>query len=115
VTGITDSPDNWPLRHLKDDELVWFDFDPSGLADFVRRFGAEYPDLPARLQTCRRAAWSCGSYLRLAESVPQGAVIETAAISNDDYSAEFQEYGIDLDRSGQPMGVELLHRPCMDG
>lgn len=115
VTGISSPPADWPHKHLTDRELRWFDFDPSALADFVRRFGPEYPDLPERLMECRRAAWQCGSYVRFVERRPgRDAGVITAVISNETYTDEFQEYGIDIDKDGKPFGVELLHRTCMD-
>jgi hypothetical protein len=113
VTGIAEPPTSWGGRHLNDAQLEWFDFDPSGLADFVRRFGLDYPGLPERLMDCRRAAWSCGSYVRFTASLP-GSVVETAVIWNAELDSPHQEYGIDLDKGGRPLGVELLHRTCSD-
>lgn len=88
---------------------------PSGLADFVRRHAPDdYPDLASRLLACRRAAWRCGSYLQLAAQLPPGSVAETAVVWREE-TDEHEEYGIDLDAAGQPVGVELLHRACTDG
>ncbi len=117
MTGISGPPADWPYRHLKPDELRWFDFDPSGLAEFVRRFGADdYPELPERIMECRRAAWQCGSYVRFVENWPGRKLgdVSTAVVWNDAVGPGFEEYGIDLDRAGRPLGVELLHRECRD-
>lgn len=115
MTGIRQPPGGRPLRHLTDAELEWFAFDPSGLADFVRRHAPDdYPDLASRLLACRRAAWRCGSYLQLAAQLPPGSVAETAVVWREE-TDEHEEYGIDLDAAGQPVGVELLHRACTDG
>lgn len=117
MTGISKPPADRPNRHLKPHELRWFDFDPSGLAEFIRRFGAEdYPALPERLLECRRAAWQCGSYLRLVEEWPGRKLgdVSTAVVGSDGQGADLEEYGIDLDREGNPLGIELLHRTCLD-
>lgn len=55
ATGISAPPADWPGRHLKEHELDWFDFDPSGLAEFVRRYGAQ-PELADIIMSCRRLA-----------------------------------------------------------
>lgn len=118
MTGISRPPADWPHRHLKQNELRWFDFDPSGLAEFVRRFGADdYPELPGRLMECRRAAWQCGSYLRFVADWPGRKLgdVSTAVVWNDADGPGFEEYGIDIDETGAPLGVELLHRECRDG
>jgi hypothetical protein len=36
--------------------------------------------------------------------------VRTIVVGND-----VEEYGIDIDRAGTPLGVELLHRSCLDG
>jgi hypothetical protein len=104
---------------LRDDQLVWFDYDPSGLADFVRRHA--HPDehaLAERLMSCHRAAWRCGSYVVFrATGLKRGSLLGTWVVSNyEDHQpvGEFEEYGFDLDRNGDPVGVELLHRDCYD-
>ena len=61
----------------------------------------------------RRAAWACGSYVRFSPE-PKVKVVGTACIWNDRDTPEFEEYGIDLDRNGMPVGVELVHRSCDD-
>lgn len=113
VTGIAEPPADWAGRHLKDHELEWFDFDPSGLAEFVRRYGSE-PELADRIPSCRRAAWSCGSYVQFAPGGGRRRGVVTAVVSNDDHSENFQDYAIDIAPDGQVVGVELLHRVCDD-
>ena len=110
VTGISEPPDDWPGRHLKQEELRWFDFDPSGLAEFVRRYGSDPklvdPGLADRIMECRRAAWRCGSWVLFTQDVyarRQGVL--TAVVSNDEHSGNFQEYGIDVDPNGSVLGV----------
>ncbi len=119
VTGIREPPEDWPGRHLKQEELRWFDFDPSGLAEFVRRYGSYPgvvdPGLADRIIDCRRAAWRCGSHVLFTPDVyPRGQGVLTTVVSNDDHSKNFQEYGIDVDADGRVLGVELLHRECHD-
>lgn len=114
VTGIREPPADWPGRHLKDDELRWFAFDPSGLAEFVRQYGSE-PDLAARIMVCRRAAWACGSYVQFTTGGRRPKGVVTAVVSNEDYSNDFEEYAIDVEPDGRVVGVELLHRDCYEG
>lgn len=113
VTGIRAPPGGGPGRHLKDDELDWFDFDPSGLAEFVRRYGSD-DELASNILSCRRAAWSCGSYVQFIPRSEQRGRIGSAIVANDDHPATFQDYAIDIDADGQVVGVELLHRTCDD-
>lgn len=63
---------------------------------------------------CRRAAWQCGSYVVFVARQQRGDGVTTVPISNETHSADPQEYGIDIDRDGTPVGVELLHRACYD-
>ncbi len=67
VTGIQEQPTDWSSRHLADNELLWFGFNPWGLAEFVRRYGTAV-DLADRIMECRRAAWACGSYVQFTET-----------------------------------------------
>jgi serine/threonine protein kinase HipA of HipAB toxin-antitoxin module len=62
--------------------------------------------------TCRRAAWRCDAYLASAE-VSEGGVAETAVLWDDDTG---QDWAADLDRAGNPVGIEFLGRlPCRSG
>lgn len=90
VTGISEPPADWVGRHLKAHELRWFDFEPTGLAEFVRRYGSD-PDLSERVMECRRAAWACGSYVQFSPDAGRRSGVVTAPVSNDDFSANFQE------------------------
>ena len=65
---------------------------------------------------CRRAAWQCGSYVRFVERWPERKLgdVTTAVVWNDAHGAGYEEYGIDIDNAGRPLGVELLHRECRD-
>lgn len=40
--------------------------------------------------------------------------VTTAVVWKDSEGPDFEEYGIDVDRAGNPVGVELLHRTCLD-
>ncbi len=96
------------MRHLQTADLAWFDLDPAWLVTLAAANEDRLPGLAERLATCHRAAWQCDSYLVLRVVFP-GPGMDTVVL--DDGDAE--EFAIDLDRSGDPVGVEFLHRlPC---
>jgi hypothetical protein len=109
-----DALQNLPSRHLRDDELEWFAFDPSELAGFVRRYAPDEVELPSLIERVRQAAWSCGSYLTFAVTAP-GSIETEAIVDNGLEGDAFREYAIAVDKGGRPAGVELLHRPCNQG
>ena len=99
--------DTRPARHLKWPDLVWFELDP---AQFVARAAAhsdDYPGLAARLMESRRGAWKCDSYLALRQGFA-GSVSRTDVPCKD--GGEL--LGVDLDRDGNPIGIEFLGRSC---
>ena len=99
-----------PSRHIHRGELAWFDFDPKGFAERARAHAGDYPGLDARLAACRRAAWKCQSYLAFAE-IGEGGVAETAVLWEGG-----EDLAVDLDREGNPVGIEFLDRlPCRSG
>jgi hypothetical protein len=96
-----------PTRHLKGpDDLVWFDLDP---ARFVARAAAHGDErLSIRLTKCRRGAWRCDSYLAFQE-LTAGCISQTTVI----YKDGGEHLAVDLDRDGNPVGIEFLSRlPC---
>jgi hypothetical protein len=96
-----------PTTHLRRTGLDWFDFDPSPFVERARAHADEHPGLDARLAACGRAAWECDCYLALAEVV-EGGVKETAVLWEGG-----EDLGVDLDREGNPVGIEFLGRlPC---
>jgi hypothetical protein len=93
-----------PTRHRHGADLVWFPFEPT---DFVERAGHhadDYPGLGDRLASCRQAAWKCDCYLAFAEVVA-GGVAETAMLW-----VAGEDLAVDLDRGGNPVGIEFLDR-----
>jgi hypothetical protein len=97
-----------PTRHLTDDELVWFEIDPSMFIDREAADDQE-PGLFDRLAKIRSGAWRCDSYLVL-RGAPR-KVEETRVVENG-----VDEWGIDVDVAGEPLGIEFLSRlPCRSG
>jgi hypothetical protein len=88
--------------------MRWFAFDPADLVA-AARLEPGYPALSGALETCRQAAWSCSTYLRLAARIDPGEVAETVLLGGR------ETYILDLDAVGRPLGVEYLDRgPCED-
>jgi hypothetical protein len=97
-----------PNRHLTSAELTWFDLDPAWLVELAAKNEDRVPGLAHRLATCRHAAWRCDSYLVLREVQPTPGM-DTVLLDDGDAA----EFAIDLDRSGDPVGIEFLHwLPC---
>jgi hypothetical protein len=111
VTLYNSLPGTRPDHHLADDELEFFDLDPSGLVTFIRngRFGAD-DELAARFQGIRRAAWGCQSYLQFADRLPR-----RRWRSNPVVQSETEEIVIDLDHRGNPIGAEFTTVTCNSG
>jgi hypothetical protein len=98
-----------PSRHLQSAELTWFDLDPAWLVELAAKDEDPVPGLADRLAACRRAAWRCDSYLVLREVQPTPGM--DTVLLDDEVAEEY--YAIDLDRGGDPVGVEFLHwLPC---
>ena len=102
------SIDERPMRHLSELELVWFDLDPSTLIDQSAADEQE-PGLFERLAKIRRGAWRCDTYLVLS---PAPRTVEVTRVIDDGVD----EWGIDVDPSGEPVGIEFLSwLPCRSG
>jgi hypothetical protein len=102
---------NRPTRHLHGPELVWFDFDPGAFVELATRHEDGGPDLAAQLAGCQRAAWQCDAYLAFRETTP-GGVSRSVVL----WQASGQDYVVDLDGDGKPIGIEFLARlPCRSG
>ena len=100
-----------PTRHLHGPELVWFDFDPVTFVEIAARHEDGGPDLAAQLADCRRAAWECDAYLVFRERTP-GGVRRSVVL----WQEAGDDYVVDLDRDGKPVGIEFLARlPCRSG
>lgn len=96
-----------PTTHLRRTGLGWFDFDPSPFVERARAHAADYPGLDTRFAACRRAAWLCDCYLALAQ-LPDGHVANMAILWEGG-----EDLAVDLDREGNPVGIEFLERlPC---
>ena len=65
--------------------------------------------LATLLAACTRAGWTCKAYAQFVQRVPDGAVSDTVVLE-----AAKEEYAVDLDDSGTPLGVELLHIALSD-
>lgn len=91
--------------HLHASELRWFEYEPT---DLVAAAGEDnHLALANRLAVCRRAAWRCDAYLAFTEVGP-GGVADTVMVWSGS-----EEYAVDLDRQGAPVGVEFISRlPC---
>ncbi|MEI7742875.1 MAG: DUF2283 domain-containing protein [Chloroflexota bacterium] len=94
-----------PTKHLRRTGLGWFDFDPSPFIERPRAHAADYPGLDVRFAACRRAAWHRDCYVALAEGGEVG-VAETAVLWEGG-----EDLAVDLDREGNPVGIECLNRP----
>lgn len=99
-----------PSRHLHGADLVWFPFEPTDLVERAGQHAVDYPGLGDRLASCRQAAWKCDCYLAFAE-VGASGVAETAVLWLGG-----EDLAVDLDREGNPVGIEFLDRlPCRSG
>lgn len=94
-----------PNRHLRDDELEWFDYDPSELVALVQEQVDYVPGLAERLVQCRRAAWRCETGLVFAV----GRSIDTSLSIT---SGAGEEILVDLTRDGHPISLEYASRNC---
>ena len=95
--------------HLPDRRLTWIEFDPSELVEAARVQVPELPNLPADLARCTRGAWECTAYVRFVppgegENVAQSVIVQV----------DQEEFVIDVDDHGSPIGIELLHVALSD-
>ena len=78
-------------------------FDPSLLVRLAIEQAGDVPSLPAGLARCTEAAWRCSAYAQFARDLPDGSAVSSAILESAD-----EDFVIDLDRDGVPLGVELL-------
>jgi hypothetical protein len=115
VTLYESLPSTRPYRHLRNEELQWFDFDPEPFAEFVRRMArdARHHDLADRLAKVRKAAWRCQSTLVFHPAPKPGAIQWTDCVSDSNEELGiFDELCIDVDREGNPLGIEFTDIVC---
>ena len=89
--------------HLPQDRAVWSAFDPTILVDMARVQRPEDDRLPERLAACTRAGWTCTAYAQFVPRIADGAIDGSIILEG-----EHQDYVIDFDRNGTPLGIELL-------
>lgn len=87
--------------HVNQDRARWVDFDPSTLVALARD---QAPELAPLLASCTRAGWTCTAYAQFVPRISDGGVSHSVVLE-----AARQEYAVDVDESGKPVGVELLH------
>ena len=89
--------------HLPQDRAIWSAFDPAILVDLARVQAPEHDRLPERLAACTRAGWTCTAYALFVPRIADGAIDGSIILEG-----EQQDYVIDIDRNGTPLGIELL-------
>ena len=101
VAALTTRPDH----HLKDSELAWFAFDPTGLVEFAQRSGrgSDSQSL-ASLAECEQAAWECDTILVFR---PKRKIRHSAHIWD-----ETDELLFDIDYDGNVVSVDFLSENC---
>ncbi len=62
------------------------------------------PDLAAQLTECRRAAWQCDAYLVFRDRLIPSGVSQSVVL----WQESGDDYVVDLDRDGNPVGIEFL-------
>lgn len=89
--------------HLAQSAAIWVDFDPTVLVELARAQAQDRPGFAELLSACTRAGWTCAAYAQFVPRIRDGGVDETVILE-----AENEDYAIDVDRAGNPIGVELL-------
>ncbi len=87
--------------HVADTEAKWAEFDPSTLVALAHE---QAPELAPLLAACTRAGWTCRAYAQFVPHIPEGGVSESVILEGRE-----EEYAVDVDKAGRPIGVELLH------
>jgi hypothetical protein len=89
--------------HRDQAQASWVEFDPTILVELAAEQADDHPGLPDLLAACDRAGWTCTAYAQFVQEIPDGGVDESVILE-----ADGDDYVIDLDRAGKPLGVELL-------
>lgn len=96
--------------HLRQENAIWVPFDPTRLVELARGQAPDLPELPKLLAECRRGGWRCAAYVQFVPRIPAGAISTTVVLEAEDG----EEYALDVDRAGHPLGVELLRVAMSD-
>jgi hypothetical protein len=89
--------------HLPQDRAIWLPFDPATLVELAREQVPDRPDLPELLARCTMGGWTCAAYVQFVPRIADGGVHRAVFLEADD-----EDYVVDIDRAGRPLGVELL-------